>query len=99
MEIDFRNIIIKDIDGKENTVDISKELATILYNISVSTEALDKAKQLKETGKMEVNTDMKDVIKQVVTNNFYAVVQIAVNELLDKIEQNTVEEVVDEVVE
>lgn len=87
MIIDFKNIVIKDIDGKESTVDISKELATVLYNSSVSLEALDKAKELKETGKLDVTEDMKAAIKQIVTNNFYAVVQVAVNKLLDSIEE------------
>ena len=87
MKVDFKNIIVKDIESNENTVDISKELATVLYNSAVSIEALNKAKELKETGELEISEDMKDAIKQIVAANFYATVQVAVNDLLDSIEE------------
>lgn len=34
--IDFTNIVIKDIEGNETTVDISKDLAAILYKSAVN---------------------------------------------------------------
>lgn len=88
MNINFKEVVIKDLKGEETKVDISKVLANVMYNTAVSKEAANIAKHLNETGEIEVNVELADQIKVIVANNFLAIVQFAVDDLLSPVYQN-----------
>lgn len=92
MVIDFKNINIKDIEGKETTVNIAKDLAKVLYNTAVVKEGLDIAKDIYNNGEVEVDINLAKAIKQLINGNFLAVVQEALNPVLDSIIDSKTEE-------
>ena len=85
MLIDFRNITIKNIEGEESTVDISKDLGNLLYNSAVSKEGLEISRELYHNGEMDVTKDNVEVLKGIIAGNFLAVIQESLNPIFDKI--------------
>lgn len=85
MLIDFRNITIKNIEGEESTVDISKDLGNLLYNSAVSQEGLEISRELYYNGEMDVTKDNVEVLKGIIAGNFLAVIQESLNPIFDKI--------------
>ena len=66
MLIDFRNITIKNIEGEESTVDISKDLGNLLYNSAVSQEGLEISRELYHNGERDVTNDYLEVRKGII---------------------------------
>ena len=85
MLIDFRNITIKNIEGEESTVDISKDLGNLLYNSAVSQEGLEISRELYHNGEMDVTKENVEVLKGIIAGNFLAVIQESLNPIFDKI--------------
>lgn len=85
MLVDFRTINVKDIDGTESPVDISKELATILYRSAITMTALDLAKELYKEGQIEINEEAAVAIIKIVETSFLAAIQEAVIPVLESI--------------
>lgn len=85
MLIDFKNITIKDIEGNESTVDISKDLGNILYKSAVNQEGLEISRELYHNGEMDITKENAEVIKSIIASSFLAVVQESLNPILDEI--------------
>lgn len=85
MLINFRNITIKNIEGEESTVDISKDLGNLLYNSAVSQEGLEISRELYHNGEMDVTKENVEVLKGIIAGNFLAVIQESLNPIFDKI--------------
>lgn len=85
MKIDFKNIVIRDIEGNEENIDMSKELGKILYKFAISKEGLELAKDIYDNGEVELDKDAATSIKGVVSNGFLAIVQESVIPMLDEI--------------
>lgn len=83
--IDFTSVVIKDIEGNETTVDISKNLAAILYKSAVNKDGLEIAKQIYTNGSHDVDSHIAKAIKQILLTSFLAVVQEALIPELDDI--------------
>lgn len=82
MKIDFRNIQVKDIDGKSSTVDIAKILGNAIYKQTADLGELELAQNIYKNGEVELSTEQAEHVKEYVKSNFIAVVQLAVNEAL-----------------
>lgn len=85
MKIDFRNIVIKDIEGAEETVDMSKELGRVLYKSAISKEGLTLAKDIYDNGEVDLDRDSAASIKEVIVSGFLAIIQESVIPMLDNI--------------
>lgn len=85
MKIDFKNVIVKDIEGAEETIDMSKELGKILYKSAISKEGLDLARDIYDNGEVELDVETAKAVKQIVINSFLAVIQEALVPELDSI--------------
>lgn len=83
MKIDFRNIQVKDIEGNNSTVDIAKILGNTIYQKTADLGELELAQNIYKNGEVELSPEQAERIKEYVKTNFVAVVQIAVNEVLD----------------
>lgn len=83
MNIDFRKIKVKDIEGNNSTVDIAKMLGNTIYQKTADLGELELAQNIYKNGEVELSTEQAERIKEYVKTNFVAVVQIAVNEALD----------------
>lgn len=82
MKIDFRKIQVKDIEGNNSSVDISKMLGNAIYQKTADLGELELAQNIYKTGEVEVSPEQVERIKEYVRTNFVAVVQVAVNEVL-----------------
>lgn len=85
MKLNFKNISIVTIEGDITTVDISKELGGILYKAAISPEALQMARDLYAGNEIEVTKDIAQPIKDIINSSFLAIVQEAINPILDQI--------------
>lgn len=82
MRIDFRKIQVKDIEGNNSTVDISKMLGNAIYQKTADLGELELAQNIYKSGEVELSLEQVERIKEYVRTNFVAVVQVAVNEAL-----------------
>jgi len=85
MKIDFRNIQVKDIEGNNSTIDISKILGNVIYQKTTDLGELDLAQNIYKNGEIEVSREQAECIRKYVSTNFVAYVQLTINELLSKI--------------
>ena len=82
MKVDFRKIQVKDIEGNNSTVDISKMLGNAIYQKTADLGELELAQNIYKSGEVEISMEQVERIKEYVRTNFVAVVQVAVNEVL-----------------
>lgn len=85
MKIDFKKIIVTDIDGTQETIDISKEIGQLLYRTAIRQEGLDIAKTLYNEGELEVDAFTAKALKQLISTNFLAIIQNAIIPTLEDI--------------
>lgn len=85
MKIDFRKIELKKIDGTTGKADIAKDLANVLYYQTNSIAAVSTALDIYKTGQADLDKETATAVKAVIKQNFTAVVQIALNPLLDAV--------------
>ena len=85
MKIDFRKIELTKIDGTTGKADIAKDLANVLYYQTSSIAAVSTALDIYKTGQADLDMETAAAIKAVVSRHFTAVVQIALNPLLDAV--------------
>ena len=85
MKIDFRKIELTKIDGTTGKADIAKDLANVLYYQTSSIAAVSTALDIFKTGQADLDKETAAAIKAVVSRHFTAVVQIALNPLLDAV--------------
>ena len=85
MKIDFRKIELTKIYGTTGKADIAKDLANVLYYQTSSIAAVSTALDIYKTGQADLDKETAAAIKAVVSRHFTAVVQIALNPLLDAV--------------
>ena len=85
MKIDFRKIELTKIDGTTGKADIAKDLANVLYYQTSSIAAVSTALDIYKTGQADLDKETAAAIKAFVSRHFTAVVQIALNPLLDAV--------------
>lgn len=82
-QIDFSNIIIKDIEGNDVAVDISKDLGNAIYYGTRDIAAADLGRSIYHKKKVELNDEDVKVVRQYVERDFKAIVKMAVLPMLD----------------
>ena len=95
MKIDFRKIEVKDIEGNNSTVDISKILGNAIYQKTSDLGELDLAQNIYKSGEVELTLEQVESIKVYVKSNFVAIVQIAFNEAILSQNQTSSTELID----
>lgn len=89
MKIDFKNIVVKDIEGVEESIDMSKELGKILYKSALSKDGMELAREIYDKGEVELNVESATSIKSVVSNSFLAIIQESLIPMLDTVINGT----------
>lgn len=83
-KIDFRKIIVKDIEGKETTMDIAKVMGNTIYNNTPDLGELEFAQEIYKKGEVEVTEERAAMVRKYMdAGQFFAYVKVAVNEALD----------------
>lgn len=85
MEIDFRKIKVKDIEGKDSNLDLSKELGNSIYRNTADLGELELARNIYKDGKVEVDAGQAAILNKYVREGFLAFVQEALCPVLDEI--------------
>ena len=67
MEIDFRKIQVKDIEGNNSTVDIAKMLGNAIYQKTADLGELELAQNIYKSGEVEVSPEQAESIKKYVS--------------------------------
>lgn len=83
--INFKKVEIKGIDGSLQMVDISSDIAQVLYYNTNSIAAVSAALDVYKTGCANLDKETAAAVKVVVKQNFTAIVQIALNPILDEV--------------
>ena len=78
MKIDFRNIQVKDIEGNNSTLDVSKELGNTIYGKTADIGELELARDIYKNGKVDVDATNAAIIVKYVREVFLAFVQEAI---------------------
>ena len=74
MKIDFRNIQVKDIEGNNSTLDVSKELGNTIYGKTADIGELELARDIYKNGKVDVDAANAAIIVKYVREVFLAVI-------------------------
>ena len=85
MKIDFRNIKVKDIEGNNSTLDVSKELGNAIYGKTADIGELELARDIYKNGEIDVEATTAAILVKYVREGFLAFVQEAVCPLLENI--------------
>lgn len=85
MKIDFRNIKVKNIEGNNSTLDVSKELGNAIYGKTADIGELELARDIYKNGEIDVEATTAAIIVKYVREGFLAFVQEAVCPLLENI--------------
>ena len=85
MKVDFRNIKVKDIEGNNSTLDVSKELGNAIYGKTADIGELELARDIYKNGEIDVEATTAAIIVKYVREGFLAFVQEAVCPLLENI--------------
>ena len=85
MKIDFRKIEVKDIEGNNNPLDISKTLGNAIYNGTADLGELELAREIYKAGEVEVDPGQASILIKYVQGTFLAFVQEAVCPVLEEI--------------
>jgi hypothetical protein len=83
--INFKELEIKNIDGTTQKVDIANQLANVLYYSTNSIAAVSTALDIYKVGRATLDTETAIAVKEVLKKNFTAIVQLALNPILDEI--------------
>jgi hypothetical protein len=83
--INFKELEIKNIDGTTQKVDIAKEMANVLYYSTNSIAAVSIALDIYKVGRATLDAETAIAVKEVLKKNFTAIVQLALNPILDEI--------------
>lgn len=83
--INFKEVEIKGIDGTPKTVNIARDMANVLYYQTNSIAAVSVALDIYKTGCAELDAETAVAVKAVVKQNFTAIVQLALNPILEDI--------------
>lgn len=83
-KIDFRKIKVSDIEGKETTMDISKEMGNTIYKNTPDLGELEFAQEIYKKGEVDVTEERAAIVRKYMdVGQFFAYIKKAVNEALD----------------
>jgi len=85
MKIDFRKIAVKDIEGKNSNLDLSKELGNSIYRNTADLGELELARNIYKDGEVEVDAGQAEILNKYVREGFLAFVQEALCPVLNEI--------------
>ena len=80
--IDFSKITIQNIDGKELVVDVSKELAQVIFANTQSIEEHSFSMELYRNPVVELTDDVRGIIEKYIDGYFKAYIKIAIKKML-----------------
>lgn len=86
MEIDFRNVEVKDIEGNPVTVDLSKELGNMMYLNAQDIADADLGHDIYHKGKVELNKEQASIVKGYIDKGFKAIVKRVMMPVLDSVQ-------------
>lgn len=75
MKIDFSKIVIKDIDGNDMPVDISKDLGNMMYFESRDIESSDLGYKIYHEKEVDLTEEQAEMVRPFVTDRFKALVK------------------------
>lgn len=73
MKVDFRKIEVTLVDGSTQAIDISKELANLIYQNTREVSEASFAMDLYKNGEVEVDEPLKECVKKYASNFVYFV--------------------------
>lgn len=83
-KVDFRKIVVKDIEGNETAMDIAKVMGNTIYNITPDLGELEFAQDIYKQGEVEVTEERAAMVRKYMdAGQFFAYVKVAVNGALD----------------
>lgn len=82
MKIDFRKIQVKDIEGNNSTVDVSKTFSNVIYQNTGDIGELELAREMYKNGIVELSPEQANSLKRYTPAFEKAITQVAVNEAL-----------------
>lgn len=82
-KVDFRKIVVKDIEGKETAMDIAKVMGNTIYNNTPDLGELEFAQDIYKLGEVEVTEERAAMVRNMDVGQFFAYIKKAVNEALD----------------
>lgn len=85
MKINFKEIGVKDIEGKTIDKDFSKEVGNSIFAGTKDLGELELAREIYQHGEVEIGKDQAMAIRSYVQRDFYAWAQEAIVPILDEI--------------
>ena len=85
MKINFRKIEVKDLDGNEERINVSKLLGNIIYNNTPDLGELEIAQDIYKNGEVDLTPEQATSIRKYADSFSPAYVIVAVRSALDKI--------------
>ncbi len=83
MEINFKNIKTQDIEGKEQMLDISKDLGNTIYGETMDIGELELARKIYLQGKVELTTEEVDIVKKFIEKYYKAFIKEAFYKIIN----------------
>ena len=85
-KIDFRKIKVSDIEGKETTMDISREMGNTIYKNTPDLGELEFAQEIYKKGEVDVTEERAAIVRKYMdVGQFFAYIKKAVNDELNRI--------------
>ena len=85
MKIDFRKIMVKDIEGKKVPHDFSKEMGNAIFSTTKDIGELDLARDIYHKGEVDMTKEQAQMVKALADRNFFAWAKEAIFPALDLI--------------
>ncbi|MCW0484072.1 hypothetical protein [Gaoshiqia sediminis] len=85
-EVNFSNLIITDLDGKELKFDVSKTLGNHIYQTTGDLGMLEVAQTIYKKGEVELTEQVKTGLTEVVNNPQFPFLAVVKKKLLEELE-------------
>ena len=83
MEINFKNIKTQNIEGKENVVDISKDLGNTIYNETQDIGELELARKIYLQEKIDLTNEEVEIVKKFLEKYYKAFIKEAIYKIIN----------------
>lgn len=83
MKINFRNIKTLDIEGKEQTLDISKELGNTIYGETMDIGEVELARRIYLEGELDLSEEEVEIIKMFMEKFFKGFIKEAFYKIIN----------------
>lgn len=82
MQVNFKEISVKNIDGTKVQVDLSKEIANFIYATTKDVGELELSRNIYNNGSVDLTEKQSEMVLKIVEENFIAVVKEALVPML-----------------